>query len=81
MSNLVGQVHNGYTIIKQGKIAVLGKSSRVDSFGQTINQFVTWHYRFDRNNQLDLYWGRYGFNLRDILKRFHRKERGEYSGD
>lgn len=69
--NLIGVNNNGYTIIKQGEKAVIGKSEN--------NMYVGWSYKILDNWIPDFYYGRYG-NERHALKAFRLKEKGEYSG-
>lgn len=75
MNNLVGTKNAGYTIIKQGKIAVIAKMET--PYG---DQYVAWHYKTETNGKTDYFWGRYG-DLEYVTECYNKKENGIYSGD
>lgn len=67
--DIIGTIIHGYRIIKQGSVAVIGKSEvRTD-------MFVAWNYRKIDNSNTDVYWGRYG--TEDYTNKwFEAKENG-----
>ena len=69
MKNLTGTKNAGYTIIKQGHIAVIAKND---------HQYVTWHYKID-GNTTEYFWGRYG-SKEHVEDCYQKKENGVYSG-
>jgi len=77
MVNLIGHVSSGFTIIKQGKVAVLGE--RPNPYVENGVEYVAWHYKVDENGP-NFFWGRYG-NRKYAEKCFDKKEKGIYSGD
>jgi hypothetical protein len=73
-TDLLGMTIEGYTIIKQGDIAVIAECQI--PYG---NQYVAWHYK-NNNGEVDCFWGRYG--SREYAEEcFEKKEKGVYSGD
>jgi len=70
--NLVGTTNAGYTIIKQGKNAVIAHNNNA------VDQYVAWSYN-NIDNKLGFFWGRYG-SLKFAEIAFNKKEKGEYSG-
>ena len=69
-NNLIGTENAGFTIIQQGKEAVIG---------QRDQEFVAWHYKIE-NNKVNYFWGRYG--SKDFAQEaFNKKENGIYSGN
>jgi hypothetical protein len=74
MINLVSTKNAGYTIIKQGKEAVIAYNEKAPE------QYVTWSYHIE-NNDPSYYWGRYSNNLKHAEKAFNKKENGKYSGN
>lgn len=74
MINLIGKRNAGYTIVEQGKEAVIARDSE--------GNYVTWTYYADGKGITDFYWGRYtGKDYLDCVKRFLMKEQNIYSGD
>jgi hypothetical protein len=70
--NLVGTINAGYTIIKQGKNAVIAHNDKAP------DQYVAWSYDIT-DNKANYCFGRYG-SLKSAEKAFNKKEKGEYSG-
>lgn len=75
-TNLIGTMNAGYTIIKQGEVAVIAEYKNKDA-GTTA--YVAWHYKFNDGNA-DFFWGRYG-SREHTEESFDKKEKGIYSGN
>jgi len=67
--NLVGTINEGYTIIKQGKKAVIAHNSKVP------NPYVAWSYNIISNPKKPSYfWGKYGSTKEYAEIFFNNKE-------
>jgi hypothetical protein len=69
--NLIGKTNVGYTIVRQGKEAVLAHN-------ENQNMYVAWSYNIS-DNKPNYFWGRYG-SFESATIAFNKKEKGEYSG-
>jgi hypothetical protein len=69
--NLIGTINSGYTIIEQGKKAVLATDA-----SKTL--YVAWNYD-TQDGKPSFFWGRYG-NEDYARIAYNKKEAGEYSG-
>ena len=73
MKDLIGTKNEGYTIIRQGNIAVIG-------YNAENKTYVVWNYRVSNSSEVSFHWGRYCNSLRSALEKYHLKEKGKYSG-
>jgi hypothetical protein len=79
MKNLIGNINEGYKIIKQGEIAVIAESEEVLPYTNE-KMYVAWHYKIDPFSEVSYFWGRYG-SLEYVKDCFYKKQSGIYSGD
>lgn len=70
--SLVGTKNQSFTIIEQGKKAVL-------AYSEIKLEWVAWSYRIE-NDKGSYFWGRYCSSYEAAKEKFTMKENGEYSG-
>lgn len=70
--SIVGSTNAGYTIIEQGKNAVIARSNSIPDY------YVAWNYWCEKG-VASYAWGRYG-SYEYAKECFTKKEIGEYSG-
>lgn len=70
------KTQSGHVIIKQGRIAVIGKKD----MGEYGTEYVAWTYSINSSGQPEFVWGRYCSTLEKAEERFNMKENDKYSG-